>query len=63
MQKTPGIQAADIIAWGINRETFAKEGDIAKYLGYIVQQVIPAFHIVWDEAKMRQQFRPLLHLP
>jgi len=63
MKTTPGIQAADIIAWGMNRETFAKEGDIAKYLGHIIRQVIPAFHVVWDEAKMREQFKPLLYLP
>ena len=63
MKTTPGIQAADIIAWGMNRETFVKEGDLAKYLGHIIRQVIPAFHIVWDEAKMREQFKPLLYLP
>jgi hypothetical protein len=63
MKKTPGVQAADIIAWGMNRETFAKEGDTAKYLGHVIRQVIPAFHIVWDEAKMREHFKPLLYLP
>ena len=63
MRKTPGIQAADMIAWGMNRETFAREGDIAKHMGHIIRQVIPAFHIVWDEAKLREQFNPLLYLP
>ncbi|MGD0922917.1 MAG: DUF3800 domain-containing protein [Terriglobia bacterium] len=63
MKTTPGIQAADIIAWGMNRETFAEEGDTAKYLEQIIRQVIPAFHIVWDEAKMREYFKPLLYLP
>jgi hypothetical protein len=29
MKKTPGIQAADIIAWTANHETFAVEGDTA----------------------------------
>jgi Protein of unknown function (DUF3800) len=61
MKKVPGIQAADIIAWGMNRETFAKDGDAAKYLGHIIRQVIPAFHIVWDEPKMREHFKPLLY--
>jgi hypothetical protein len=62
MRTTPGIQAADIIAWGMNRETFAKEGDTAKYLGHIIRQVIPSHYIVWDEAKMRGYFKPLLFL-
>ena len=63
MKTTPGIQAADIIAWGMNRENFAKEGETSKYLGHVIRQVIPAFHIVWDETKMREQFKPLLYLP
>jgi len=62
MKKTPGIQAADIIAWAVNRETFAKEGQTAKYLGHILRQVIPSYYVVWDETKMKKQFRPLLHL-
>jgi len=62
MKSTPGIQAADIIAWSVNRETFAKEGQTAKYLGHILRQVIPSHYVVWDETKMRQQFKPLLHL-
>jgi hypothetical protein len=62
MQKTPGIQAADIIAWGMNRETFAQEGDLAKYLGHILRQVIPSIHVVWDETKMRQEFKRVLYL-
>jgi hypothetical protein len=63
MKTTPGIQAADIIAWGMNRETFAKEGDMAKHLGHILRSVIPAFHVVWDEAKMKEHYKPLLYLP
>lgn len=62
MRKTPGIQAADIIAWGMNRETFAKEGQIASHLGHIIRAVIPALYVVWDEAKMRDRFKPLLYL-
>ena len=59
MKKAPGIQAADIIAWGMNRETFTQEGDMARYLGHILRQVIPAFHVVWDEPKMKQHFTPV----
>jgi Protein of unknown function (DUF3800) len=63
MRKTPGIQAADIIAWGRNRETFAKEGDIASHLAHILRQVTPTSYVIWDEAKLRQQYKPLIHLP
>ena len=61
MKTTPGIQAADIIAWAMNRETFAKEGEKARYLGHIIRQVIPSFYVIWDESRMRQEFTPLLY--
>jgi len=63
MKKIPGIQAADIIAWGRNRETFAKEGDIASHLAHILRQVMPTSYVIWNEAKLREQFKPLIHLP
>jgi hypothetical protein len=47
----------------MNRETFAQDGDIASHLGHFMRGVIPGFHIVWDESKMRQHFKPLLYLP
>lgn len=62
MKVTPGIQAADIIAWGRNRQTFAQEGEMASHMMEVLLQVIPAFHVVWDEARMRQHFKPLIHL-
>ena len=61
MRKTPGIQAADIMAWGVNRETFAQDGDEAKYLAHIIRQVIPSLYVRWDEAKMREKFRPTIY--
>jgi Protein of unknown function (DUF3800) len=63
MQTTPGIQAADIVAWGMNREKFAQEGQKAKYMAHIMRQVIPAFSVVWDEDNMKKHFKPLLYLP
>jgi Protein of unknown function (DUF3800) len=62
MKHTAGIQAADIIAWGMNRETFAQEGEAAKHMGHIIRGVIPSFHIIWDEAKLRKEFKPLLYI-
>jgi hypothetical protein len=63
MKKTPGIQAADIIAWGRNRETFAREGQIASHLAHILRQVMPTSYVIWNEAKLREQYKPLIHLP
>ncbi len=63
MKKTPGIQAADIVAWGRNRETFAKAGDLASQLAHILRLVMPTSYVIWNEAKLREQFKPLIHLP
>jgi len=63
MKTTPGIQAADIIAWGRNRETFAKEGELSSGLAALCRSVLPTCYVIWDESKLREQFRPLIHLP
>ena len=63
MKKTPGIQAADIIAWGRNRETFTKEGEIANHLAHILREVMPTSYAILNEAKLREQFKPLIHRP
>ena len=63
MKSTPGVQAADIIAWGMNRETFAAEGQKGKHLGHIIRQVIPATFVIWTEEKFRQRFTPLIYSP
>lgn len=63
MEDTPGVQAADIIAWARNRETFKKPGDIGHELAQQILQVIPSYSIVWDEEKLRQQYRPLIYGP
>jgi hypothetical protein len=33
-----------------------------RHLRHVMQQVIPASYVVWDEAKMRKHFKPLIHL-
>jgi hypothetical protein len=62
MKTTPGIQAADIIAWGRNRETFTKSGDVGSQLAHILRTVVPSYSVVWDEQKLREQFKPLIYL-
>jgi hypothetical protein len=61
MKTTPGIQAADIVAWGARREPFVQEGQAGRYLGQIIRSVMPSYSIFWDEAKMREQFKPLIY--
>lgn len=48
---------------GTEPETFAKEGDIASHLAHILRQVMPTSYVIWNEAKLREQFKPLIHLP
>jgi hypothetical protein len=61
MKKTPGLQAADILAWAVNRDATIQAGK-AKYLRHIMHQVIPASYVIWDEAKFRHHYRPLLYV-
>jgi uncharacterized protein DUF3800 len=62
MRKVPGIQAADMLAWAVNKEHKKYSGP-GTYMAHIMRQVIPARSIVWDEARMRKEFAPLLYLP
>lgn len=56
MKKVPGIQAADILAWSVNREHTAPAGYPGKaYLG-IMKQVIPHGFVFWDEDRMRKKY-------
>ncbi|HEV7674415.1 MAG TPA: DUF3800 domain-containing protein [Candidatus Angelobacter sp.] len=58
MRDVPGIQAADIVAWAVNRENIVKHGKKASYLAHIMRQVIPAWSVVWDEEKFKKHFTP-----
>lgn len=63
MKMMPGVQAADILAWAVNREQTAAAGKKGTMMRHIMMQVIPASSVVWDEAKLRKHFKPLLYLP
>lgn len=63
MKKVPGVQAADILAWAVNRDNAVPEGHPGKHMREVMHQVIPASSVVWDEAKLRKHFKPLLWLP
>ena len=60
MKRTPGIQAADILAWGTNRENTAQEGKDGISLAYIMKQVIAATWKEYDESRLLSEFGPSL---
>ncbi len=56
MKKVPGVQAADILAWSVNREATAEPGVPGTLLARIIKQVIPHTHLTWDEESLRKHF-------
>ncbi|HEY6307225.1 MAG TPA: DUF3800 domain-containing protein [Candidatus Angelobacter sp.] len=57
MKDVPGIQAADIVAWAVNRENIVQHGEKASYMAHIIRQVVPAWSIVWGEEKFKKHFK------
>lgn len=55
MKTVPGIQAADMLAWSVNREHTAAKELPGRYLE-IMRKVIPAGAIVWDEKTMMRKY-------
>jgi Protein of unknown function (DUF3800) len=56
MKSTPGLQAADILAWGVNRQNAAIEGKEGKHLAYILRQLVMCTWKEYDEAAMCREF-------
>jgi hypothetical protein len=56
MRKVPGVQAADILAWSVNRENTVPEGFPGSMHAFLMRQIIPSFSIVFDEQRMRRDF-------
>jgi len=59
MKKTPGLQMADLLAWGRNRSEVT-DGRDWQGLCYAMQQIIPCFLTTWDEAKLRKTFSRII---
>ena len=53
---TPGLQAADILAWGVNRQNTASEGKEGKQLAYILRQLVMCTWKEYDEVAMHREF-------
>ena len=56
MKATPGLQAADILAWGVNRQNTASEGREGKHLAHILKQLVKCTWKEYDEANMLKEF-------
>jgi Protein of unknown function (DUF3800) len=56
MRTTPGIQAADILAWSINRENLVNEGDEGKHTAYLLRQIVMSTSKEYDRATLLREF-------
>lgn len=58
MKRTPGLQAADIFAWGINRENTVAEGEDMRYLAHILRQIVVVFYKEYSRDALLAEFGP-----
>jgi hypothetical protein len=56
MKKLPGLQAADVLAWAVNREHTVEEGTAGKMHAHVMRQIISQYYIDFDEAMLRQKY-------
>jgi hypothetical protein len=61
MKSTPGLQAADMLAWSSNREQTGHHK--ARFMCHIMKKVIPSMWVVWNEQKFREHYKPLIWTP
>jgi hypothetical protein len=60
MRNTPGIQAADVLAWASNRENTVAEGEEGKHIAYLLHQVVMSTRKVYDRETLLKKFGPPL---
>lgn len=56
MRRNPGLQAADLLAWGVNRQSTAAEGTEGKEMAYIMRQLVMSTWKEYDEETLRKEF-------
>jgi hypothetical protein len=56
MKRTQGLQAVDVLAWGINRQNAASEGSEGKHLAHVLRQIVRCTWKIYDEPTMRKEF-------
>lgn len=62
MRCIPGIQAADMIAWGTNREMTQAGGPYSD-MAWMMRQLVPFYSKIFDEATMLEEFEPIIYTP
>lgn len=60
MRTTPGIQAADVLAWSSNRENTVAEGEEGKHIAYLLHQIVMSTRKVYDRETLLKEFCPKL---
>ena len=58
MKKVPGVQAADMLAWSVNREKVEQKTRPGQLYGQIMRQVIPSSSMTFDEERLRKVHEP-----
>jgi Protein of unknown function (DUF3800) len=61
MQTTPGLQIADMLAWGYNREKTG--GDRFQHIALTLRSIMPTKGFLWDEQHLRERYKPLIYRP
>lgn len=56
MKHTAGIQAADVLAWALNRENTVSEGEEGKYIAYLLHQIVISTTKVYDRPTLSREF-------
>lgn len=56
MKQLPGLQAADVLAWAVNREHTVEDGTAGKMHAHIMRQIISQYYIALDEDKLREKY-------
>lgn len=51
---TPAMQAADLMAWGMNRTLTAKEGEFMKHLAFMIKQIVPNYTIYLSTESLKK---------
>jgi hypothetical protein len=60
MREKPGLQAADLLAWAVNRSRLPRDASF-KLAQMIMTTIIPRAHIVWDEEKLKEKLGRIDH--
>ena len=56
MRDSPGTQAADMVAWSVNRENVGHEGQAGFKMAHIMRQVLPHFAGVLTKESLMEKY-------